>query len=271
MRLGEPFRECVGFLFRGESLVGSAFIVGLEVREQTYLYVVTAGHLATPGDDLILRANNTSGGAIRIPIDHGNWRRPESPVVDLAVARLVLDPSDMLQLALVTDQHLATTQFLVEHDVGPGDDVAFVGLFSGSPGSERNLPILRFGNIARMNEELVPTDYRGGQATLDAIMVEGHSHGGQSGSPAFVLFPASRSSDLPDFVVPDRLRSVALLGVVSGHWMLPQAIVLKNTTATDTEAEVPINAGIALVTPAQHIHDVLFRADVVAERADSGH
>jgi hypothetical protein len=40
--------------------------------------------------------------------------------------------------------------FLDDRRVGPGDEIVFVGLFQGAPGTDRNLPIARFGHIARM-------------------------------------------------------------------------------------------------------------------------
>lgn len=270
MRLNESFRRCVAYLYRDQDLLGSAFVMAVEDGGLQWLYVVTAGHIVPPGNEVIVRANDAAGGVVRIPIEPDSWRRPETPLADVAVAPLDLDPSDRLELVVVTDQHLATTEFVTERDVGPGDEIAFVGLFSGSPGAERNLPIIRFGNIARMNEEPVPTDHTGGSALLDAIMVEARSWGGHSGSPAFVLFPATRHPgflELPSWPITDRTQMVALLGVVSGHWSIPQQIRLKNTSVTDVEGEVAINAGIALITPAQHIHDLLFRADVVEDRA----
>jgi hypothetical protein len=96
-------------------------------------------------------------------------------------------------LRLINTDLLADNNFLREKDIGTGDDVAFIGLFSESPGDERNRPIVRLGNVARMNEELSPQEYQSGQMTwIDAILVEARSWGGHSGSPALVLFPVNR-------------------------------------------------------------------------------
>jgi hypothetical protein len=132
------------------------------------------------------------------------------------------------------------------------------------------LPIARFGQIARMNDELVASEGPGGLVSkLDVIMVEARSWGGHSGSPAFVLFSATRHPGvitLPGIPTSDTRAFWALLGLVSGHWELPVAVRERNAPKLPTPHSVAINAGIALVAPAQQIVDLLMRDDVVADR-----
>jgi hypothetical protein len=65
-------------------------------------------------------------------------------------------------------------------------------------------------------------------------------------------------------LVPDTAWTLRLLGLVSGHWDIKQ----KAETQGDIVGEIrtAINSGIAIVTPAEAIQDLLDREDVVADR-----
>ena len=277
MRLPDSLRDCVVYVYDGESLLGTSFVVALPATRSPgdFLYAVTARHLVEGSRDLRLRVNRIASGAEFIPIDRSLLWTSDDPRADIAVARL--SPTNTgFQLSTVPMSLVGDDAFLDDRRVGPGDEVVFVGLFQGAPGTERNLPIARFGQISRMAEEAVPTIGPGGtHQRIDAIMVEARSWGGHSGSPAFVLFSATREPgvlELPEWPLKDARQIWALLGVVSSHWELPSDVRQKNRSSSSLEAdeEVSINAGIALVVPAQKLVDLLNRDDVIAERNEGG-
>ena len=64
-----------------------------------------------------------------------------------------------------------------------GDEVFVVGLFRHRHGTQRNIPIVRVGNLAALTEEKVATNDFG---LVDAYLIEARSIGGLSGSPVFL-------------------------------------------------------------------------------------
>jgi hypothetical protein len=69
----------------------------------------------------------------------------------------------------------ATQEILRQLEVGPDDEVFITGLFAYHHGNQRNIPIVRVGNIACLNEEKIhTTDF----AEIDAYLIEARSIGG---------------------------------------------------------------------------------------------
>ncbi len=273
MRVPQAVRDCVVYLYDGDELLGTGFCVGIpETDEPTsavWNYIVTARHVVQGIPSPIIRTNSVSGEAIHIQTSPDNWWHSHDPTADVASAFLPAEPD--FKPTVVRPNQIADDEFLVVREVGPGDEVVFTGLFQGAAGESRNLPIVRWGHIARMNEELVQTESPSGDIEeIDAIMVEAHSWGGHSGSPAIVLFPFDRWMDgVTRIQVPtdDPRTSWALLGLVSSHWDLPSPVKMKNAPrGRDPEREALVNAGIALVVPGQHILDLLFRDDIATDR-----
>ena len=67
-------------------------------------------------------------------------------------------------------------------------------------------------------------------------------------------------------VQPPGLKSVALLGLVSGHFGIKKKADVEGDVLGTVTQE--LNAGIAVVTPADTIHDLLMREDVVEDRVE---
>jgi hypothetical protein len=141
-------------------------------------------------------------------------------------------------------------------------------------------PVVRFGTISMMPNELVPIQNADNSIShVQALLVEARSWGGQSGSPAFVFFPATRHpgyltlgggvSDDPDsdgLLIADEAMP-QLLGLVSGHFNLMADVAFSQDIGA--KANVPLNTGIAIVIPAQKIIDALMNDELVAERRSS--
>jgi len=166
-----------------------------------------------------------------------------------------------------------------------GDELFSPGLFIQSAGQNRNLPVIRFGNIARMPGREMITLNAGarGDILIRAYLAETHSWGGFSGAPVFWHYdytiatpinairlgpvPPSSTLAMPQRSQPERLNvvigkgwTIALLGLVSGHFGIPTKA--KNHADIETE----INAGMAVITPSANIRELLMRDDMREDR-----
>jgi hypothetical protein len=214
---------------------GTCFFVAVPIRDGrgVAVYLVTARHVIdkarASGRALFLRANERDGGlAIRDLPDYDAWH--VSARTDVAI--LAAPPIKGLDVKLLPAERFATPAFLEAEKVGAGDEVFFVGLFTGHPGSERNEPIVRFGNVSMLpNEPVRIRNADGSVSRVSAFLVEARSWGGQSGSPAFVWLSPFRDPGmitLPQWSGGDpgaggKLApggEPQLLGLVCGHFEL---------------------------------------------------
>jgi hypothetical protein len=161
-----------------------------------------------------------------------------------------------------------------------GNDVSIIGLFAQHYGRSRSLPVARSGTIARMPSEPVEFVHPGGSyGNTHAYLVEFRSWGGQSGSPVLVhrqLFhlvqvqlsslsvDAGESRTETVWVQSPGTEAFGFLGLVSGHFDIEQ----QARTSGDIFGSITtaINSGIAIVTPAEAVRELLWRDDVVEDR-----
>jgi Trypsin-like peptidase domain len=270
MRVPQEVRDCVVYLYEGDEVIGTGFLLGLPLEQdegQAFLHVVTAAHVVVGRSRVVVRINSTSGKTLKIETSTAlDWWVSDAEGADVAIACIRGDPR--FQITLLRPDQIADNGFLEQRDVGPGDEVVFVSLFTRAPGTTRNLPIVRFGHVARMNEETTPQETSNGSRELDAILVEARSWGGHSGSPAFLVFSSTRYMGQIRGVGDAPRDNWALLGLVSGHWNLPSPIRETNTSAADPTREAMVNSGMALVVPGQQILDLLNRPDVTTRHQE---
>ena len=158
---------------------------------------------------------------------------------------------------------LGTADRLKALDIGIGDEVFATGLFTPAPGTARNVPILRHGNIAMMPEEQIQTE----SGFADVYLVESRSIGGLSGSPVFVRPTINarvfnESGGKTDFVVAG--HGMTLLGLIHGHWDIKESDLNKAFFSNDPKRGV--NLGIGIVVPAIKILETLNRHELVTLR-----
>ncbi len=164
--------------------------------------------------------------------------------------------------------------------VEPGNDVFFVGLFVQHYGEKQNLPVARFGNISRMPIEPITFKLPDGTYSNQlAYLVESRSWGGHSGSPVYWRHPIAQLVELDAprdapkamktrrgtvYVQYPGAEVVGFLGLVSGHFDIDQ----EAKTVGDVQGSITtgINSGIAVVTPAEAVRELLMREDVVDHR-----
>ncbi len=270
MLIEETFRKCTTYLLVDgrnpetsaieRRLVGTAFFTTVSnSRGAEIIYAVTAQHILDMTEDMgpLFVRMNTFTGYWDFEAPHSRWVRHES--TDVAVVRVgVPHDADLLSLH---QNFLLTDQMVIDHKVGPGDELFFTGLFSEHPGRTRVIPIMRFGMLSMMPHEPITVKDLRVAKEIDAYLVEARSWGGHSGSPAFVYYPADRMGN--SISVATRLP-VFLLGLVQSHYEIKSDVELTGDLLGT--GQVPINAGIAAVVPSQKIIDLLMDPTLVKDR-----
>lgn len=260
MRVPSQIRRCVAFLAVGDAttsrLVGTAFYVSVPAATlpgARFGYLVTARHVARlleMSGAFLVRANTRDGGSVILPIRERWWYHPTDASVDVAVTPW--SPPEHIECETLPLTMFATREMIAANSIGTGDEVFIVGLFAYLAGSARNMPIVRVGNIAMMDEERV---YSREFGLMEAYLIEARSIGGISGSPVFVW--SSGAGGL--------LNTFFLLGSIHGHWDIrPEEKNAYVDGATD-QAEA-INMGIAIVVPATKLLEVFSHPELAQMR-----
>lgn len=234
--------------------VGTGFFFGRNPKEGTKVsprvWVVTALHVIRElkrlgVQEVILRLNprDPTKPLIAISTKIDDWfSHPTDKTVDAAIIECgVPSEADHLVITLLFS---ATDQVFKDNEVTLGDEVFVSGFFTHHFGSKRNLPIVRIGNLAALNDEKISTDDFG---DIDGFLIEARSTGGLSGSPVFLNLGVVRT--IAGAAKFHQGASVFLLGLVHGHF-------LANPKGKKIGAE-DINAGIAIVVSIGSIRRVV--------------
>ena len=282
-----------GVVISTPKATGFLVSVPLEGTHDTRVnYVVTARHClegarADNCQQLNIRLNRIDGPFFELPTKIDDWICHDS--ADIAVIRLGRLPRGIRRAEI--DQ----AWFKIEDFVGPdytysfkhegdvmrvqprvGHQIYALGLFQPHFGTERNLPIARFGNISRMPETL---SFDNGHIRFDAVvyLVELQSWGGQSGSPVFFMYPVFRQDLLPLtgnsgaslMVGADLMWVNSFMGIISGHFDIHQGAEITGDLKNYGTIQTDLNSGIAMITPAESVRQLLMREDLVVLRAQS--
>jgi hypothetical protein len=260
MLVPEEVRKCVGFVYCMRSgrrtPVGTVFFLGTEDHGTRFAYSVTARHVVDfvreRSDDqrVTFRVNRNNGGIEYVDTSVDDWRFHSDPAVDIAVLPGIPHDHDEggLDIRSWSLEAAATDAEIARNQIGPGDEVFITGLFANHYGQDRNIPIVRIGNIAAMPEERVKTAL----GATEAYLIEARSIGGLSGSPAFAHLGMTRMIDGKRMHAPSNEGVCFLLGLVHGHYDV-EINDVKTAALTDER----INMGIAIVIPVQKIIDVV--------------
>lgn len=202
----------------------TGFFFGVDselIPGKMHYYAVTNAHVAfgigmeTP----VLRINTTEKKFDIIKTSREQWvRHPNAD--DISICPVEITSYDLSAACLVRDL-IVDEAFLKEYAVGAGDDVFMIGRFRIHAGCERNLPTVRFGNIAAMNEEPLYNDFT--KLNQESYLIEMRSIAGFSGSPVFTyIHPLNpRFNQLPGQPESTDIRTlniaVKLLGIQWGQ------------------------------------------------------
>jgi len=208
-----------------------------------------------------VRVNCQDGTAKDIEITR-EWEYPDDEGCDLALTPFpVVRPEHDTVILPIPASWFVTDELVVEREIGPGEDLVAVGLFSSHVGSQRNLPIVRSGIIASMPFESLIDEATG--LPYDAYLAEVRSIGGLSGSPVFIVlnpFLRQRDNDVGQ-IVDQQYPIFSLLGVIRGHW---NSNVEPDFGELDFgESQMTRNSGVAIVTPISEVLSLFERDQLV--------
>jgi len=266
-RIPDVLLESVVYLFADESGArsghgagGTGFLVDYPGQGGTrHTYVVSNIHVVRNGCTT-LRVNAKRGQAKAVTIPAEAWLDHEEGD-DVCAAPIELNRKIWAVTALPWEDFCPTEERMAELNIGVGDDVLMIGRFVGHTGKQRNEPLARFGNIARMDEGERVKDGRG--MLVEAFLVEMRSLPGYSGSPVFVVIGAGSyrgvyGTEKGAQMMPFYSETIGLLGIDTGHKPITNS-VLEKTSRKPVEPPqvVQQNSGVAIVAPYYKIADVL--------------
>jgi hypothetical protein len=209
----------------------------------------------------VIRLNTKDGLIDVIPATGANWLDHEDGD-DLAVCPIGLS-QERHRYKFVPSTMFLTREVIDQENIGPGDDTFLVGRFITHEGRQRNLPSVRFGNIAMMPWEPIRHPTRG--IDQESFLVESRSIGGYSGSPVFVwILPFSNRPGGKGYSAG---KGPWLLGIDWCHLTnLEQVLERDGKTEVAEGWQVKSNTGMMGVIPAWLLAELLDRRELVAQR-----
>jgi hypothetical protein len=256
---------------------GTGFFVLVENENGPggYGYVVTAKHVLKDERGeyfkrIFVRINDKKEGSGFIPIDlvpsgaRQNIYVHDDPTVDIAVVPGWPDEATFDFLAIPT-LLIKSKEDFKKSTITAGSDVFFAGLFAPHYGDKINTPIFRFGRVAMITNDR----FRWQEPPKPAEMVELYlletmSFGGNSGSPVFFSQGADRE---PGKIIIGS-DEITLAGVMRGNFNEPRV----GSVIQTPNAVLPVfaqNIGIAAVTPAYLLRDILYSERLKKFRAEN--
>jgi hypothetical protein len=252
--------------------------VSYEEHNMRFQYLVTAEHVISGrlsrGHTLVCRINLANGqvGEMKMPNDRWLYYPDDRGISDVAVCPIsdhgVEDNGSIvhnydIKTIRVNGQHATTAlkETIAERKIGVGDEVAIAGLFRSHFGHERNVPIVRIGNIAMLEGEPVKTHYAG---YIDAYLIEARSIAGLSGSPVFVNLPALRVIGGNLTPLPGGMPYFFLLGLMHGHFDVEN--LNEDSVVDDASRGSGINTGIGIVIPVEKIMETIEQPELAEAR-----
>ena len=243
---------------------GTGFTIEVDGRQ----YLITAKHvIANIREDsvdglVLIRINDKNGSFTFITSRASDWSfHPDDVCVDVAAIPWAPDQTKFDYLTYPHEAFLSD-KVIQEQNIGVGDEVFMTGLFASHYGKQRNVPIVRIGNIACVPEEPIDTKSFG---PIEAYIIEARSIGGLSGSPVFVNLGAVRIGE--GITIGGGARHF-LLGLIHGHWDITDEINDAIAVDATLEREGKINMGMAIVVPFHKITEVLNQPDFNSRRAE---
>jgi len=239
-------------------LVATGFFVSIPATHfpaLRHVYFVTAKHVAEDLKDKppYILVNSRDGGQTHLTNFFPYWYfHPTDKNADVAVLQIADQQNVAYRTAVLTRNFVTDKDIASREWVDIGDEIFVTGLFTPAPGQHRNMPLVRHGNIAMIPDEQIQTEL----GFSDVYLVEGRSIGGLSGSPVFVrrteTFKIELQGRLTEVHCPGPYK---LLGVMQGHWDIKESDINKPLIQHDRKHGV--NLGIAIVTPAMKILEIL--------------
>lgn len=266
-------KRCIAFIFVKDNEGnwapnGTGFFVGVKNEANpsfSAIYFVTAKHVifsnGAPLPSFAIRLNQLTADAqlIELQLKPEDVFTHDEADVDIAVVKCL--PNQQFDVLWLPQDLICDRRIIEEQKICEGDEVFFVGLFTSHIGLKRNQPIIRFGRIALMTDEKVAWTIEKGKKAklLDLYLLECQSFGGNSGSPVFFSLNPLRGGHLNLGGTPQ----LYLGGVMTGTFLDGSEIKIIETQKTAVSYQ---SVGIAAVTPAYKLHEILFSERLIQER-----
>lgn len=248
---------------------GSGFLIDVPSEqhpEVRYTYAVTNAHVIE-SNFTVVRLNTTNGKYDPIPLAAGDWLTPipqkrKRKCDDIAIAFLGQLP-EYYQTQTVPMERLITESMVSSDLIGMGDDVFMVGRFIGYDGKERNMPCVRFGNIAMLPGE--PISQRPARNhDQESFMVEMRSISGFSGAPVFVY---DNTAGLESEARLDAGFDNPVLSINPGGEHGKPFLFLLGVNWGHLQAkEFKVHSSMAGVVPGWQLRDLLYSEKAVMQR-----
>jgi hypothetical protein len=256
---------------------GTGFFVFVENEPGPggYGYLVTAKHVLKDENGeyfkrVFVRINDKKQGSEFIALDltpsgtQKNIFVHDDPTVDIAVIP-ALPNQEIFDFLAIPTSMIKSKEDFKKSTITAGSDVFFAGLFAPHYGDKINTPIFRFGRVAMITDDR----FRWQEGNKPAEMVELYlletmSFGGNSGSPVFF----SQGMDRQPGSIILGADEITLAGVMRGNFNEARVGGIIQTP----NAVLPVfaqNIGIAAVTPAYLLRDILYSEELKTLRADN--
>ena len=262
---------------KGDTIAGTAFAINFPIdglEDRAHALFITAKHCIeeTPGEVVKLRFNLHNGGSEWVPTQKTDWAHHLDTDISMYHWREERDGFlEKFRFYSIPESMFAAETIRKEYDIGIGDEVLSVGLFTRHAGKHENHPIVRVGNISALPTDKIHTKKSG---LIEGFLIELRSIGGLSGSPVFVHLGGLPGPHRPKNSLlvgkpledPPSIRTlrrnpydiedvIYLLGVMHGHFDLDKK-ALGDIVGEEKESE-QLNTGIGVVMPIDHVLELL--------------
>jgi len=162
--------------------IGSGFLINHKSSVIDEIYLVTNKHVVTAKTQIYLRFNLNSGGttnkSVTLQLDTVSyWTGHPDTKVDLAVIPLPMDfiqANNLNASAIDITNDCATKQFLIDKNLGEGNDVFVLGYPMGMVDLNNSFPIARKGVLSKIRHM---TLHNNNDYIIDVLNFPGNSGG----------------------------------------------------------------------------------------------
>jgi hypothetical protein len=273
----QEIKKSVSFIFIPEKdnkfkPNGTGFFVGVKNEQNDKIfnvYFVTAKHVLKDVNgnyfpEIALRLNNKGGNSELVKIALENIRIFEhmDENVDIALFNCLPD-ENLFDFKFIPNNLIANKEIMEKYEIAEGDEVFFAGLFTSHIGQKRNQPIIRFGKVALIPEEKIEWKEENKPVKfMDLYLLECQSFGGNSGSPVFFQLNPMRKPNQINLGGP----TIFLAGLMTGCFLSGNQIQIIDSVPNLISQQ---NIGIAALTPAEKLQEILFSEKIVELRKNS--
>lgn len=245
-----------------------------DINSPAYTYLVTAKHVLDEIEKKHIQTETEIWLWVRLRDGQTKW-------IKTLLAQWIQHPDKTVDVAAlgVSDfegffDHVSYPLYiclspddLFEMRMGVGHEVFITGLFLKHTGKRSLIPIVRVGNIAAMPEERIITEFSPIEG-VEGYLIEARSTSGLSGSPVFIAHEASQRLEKIVETLIDHVRNEAMARDLSRnfedfknrsnnyYYFNQPTLYLLGIAHAHFDGE-NINTGIAVVTPASKILEVL--------------